>query len=78
VVKILLERGASLTIEDEQFHGTPAGWFGHGVKNCRDAGSDYAKVARLLLAAGAQIPAADIPTGNPGVDAVLREHRLIE
>lgn len=78
LVKILLERGASLTVEDHQFHGTPPGWFGHGARNCCDEGGDYAEVARLLIAAGAKIPAADMPTGRAEVDSVLREHGLIE
>jgi ankyrin repeat protein len=77
IVEILLEHGASLTIEDEQFHGTPPGWFGHGVRNCHEPGGDYPQVARLLIAAGATIPAADLPTGRAEVDAVLREHGLI-
>jgi ankyrin repeat protein len=77
LVELLIDRGASLTIEDEQFHGTPPGWFGHGAQNCHDAGGDYAGVARLLIAAKATIPSADIPTGRPEVDAVLREHGLL-
>jgi len=77
IVEILLAHGASLTIEDEQFHGTPPGWFGHGVRNCHEPGGDYPQVARLLIAAGAAIPAADLPTGQSEVDAVLREHGLI-
>jgi ankyrin repeat protein len=77
IVEILLAHGASLTIEDEQFHGTPPGWFGHGVRNCHEPGADYPQVARLLIAAGATIPAADLPTGKPEVDAVLRQHGLI-
>ena len=78
LVRLLLDRGSSLTAEDEQFHGTPAGWFGHGTQNCAGHGGDYAEVARALIAAGAKIPAADMPTGRPEVDAVLREHGLIE
>ena len=77
LVKILLDHGASLTVEDHQFHGTPPGWFGHGARNCCDEGGDYAEVARLLIAAGAKIPAADMPTGRAEVDSVLREHGLI-
>lgn len=77
IVEILLEHGAPLTIEDRQFHGTPPGWFGHGVRNCGEGQGDYARVARLLLAAGASFPAADLPTGNASVDAVLREHGLV-
>jgi len=77
LVEVLLKHGASMTIEDEEFHGTPPGWFGHGVQNCRDGDGDYAAVARLLIAAGATIPAVDLPTGHAEVDAVLREHGLI-
>jgi ankyrin repeat protein len=77
LVEILLANGASLTIEDQQFHGTPPGWFGHGVHNCNEPGGDYAQIARLLIAAGATIPTVDLPTGKPDVDALLREHGLI-
>jgi hypothetical protein len=59
LVEILLERGASLSIEDEQFHGTPPGWFGHGLEHCGEGGGDYAGVARLLIAAGAAIETID-------------------
>jgi ankyrin repeat protein len=34
LVELLLDHGAALTIEDEQYHGTPPGWFGHGLHNC--------------------------------------------
>jgi ankyrin repeat protein len=77
IVKILLERGASLTIEDTMFHGTPAGWFGHGLHNCGEGGGNYAEVARLLIAAGAAMPTADFPSGDAEVDRVLREHGII-
>jgi ankyrin repeat protein len=30
--KLLMEHGASLTIEEQQYQGTPPGWFGHGVQ----------------------------------------------
>jgi ankyrin repeat protein len=78
LVKLLLEHGASLTIEDAVFQGTPPGWFGHGAQNCGEDGGDYAEVARLLIAVGAKIPQQDLPTGRPEVDAVLREHGLVE
>jgi ankyrin repeat protein len=77
VAEILLRHGASLTIEDQQFHGTPPGWFGHGARNCHEGGGDYPGVARLLLGAGATIPSVDLATGKPDVDAVLREHGVI-
>jgi hypothetical protein len=66
-----------LTVEDEEFHATPAGWFGHGSQNCMEGVGDYAQVARLLLGAGASMRKADLPTGRPEVDAVLREYGLI-
>jgi ankyrin repeat protein len=77
LVELLLEHGASLKIEDDTFHGTPPGWFGHGVKNCADGDGDYAEVARLLIAAKAKIPRVDLPTGRPEVDEVLRALGLI-
>src|ERR1022692_2998775 len=76
LVELLLNHGASLTIEDRQFDGTPPGWFGHGVHNCDEGAGDYPQVARLLIAAGATIPTVDLPTGKPDVDAVLRERGL--
>ena len=78
LAKLLLDHGASLIAEDDEFHGTPPGWFGHGAQNCCEEGGDYAEVARVLIAAGAKIPAVDIPTGRPDVDAVLREYGLIK
>jgi len=77
LVELLLDHGASLTVEDEHFHGTPAGWFAHGLHNCDEGAADYPQVARLLIAAGATIPSADLPTGDADVDTVLREHGLI-
>ncbi len=77
LVAVLLQHGASLTALDGHFHGTPPGWFGHGVRNCGEGGGDYPAVARLLIAAGATIPAVDLPTGHPEVDTVLREAGLI-
>jgi ankyrin repeat protein len=77
LVKMLLDAGASLTIEDNAFHAPPAGWFTHGLENCAEGDGNYAEVARLLLAAGATPPESDLPTGNAAVDAVLREHGLV-
>jgi ankyrin repeat protein len=73
---LLVERGASLTIEDSQFRATPPGWFGHGLRNCREGG-DYAEVARVLVAARAKFSDADLPTGNADVDQVLREAGML-
>jgi len=77
LVRLLLDQGASLTIEDAQYSGTPTDWFIHGVNSHLESRGDYAEVARHLIAAGATIPAANLPTNNPEVNAVLREHGLI-
>lgn len=71
LAKLLVERGASLTVEDAQYHGTPPGWFAHGVRN-NGEGGDYADVARVLVAVHAKFLDTDIPTGKEDVDAVLR------
>jgi ankyrin repeat protein len=76
IVKLLIEHGAPLAIEDHDFHAPPAGWMHHGVRNCGEG--DYAQVARLLIAAGAPMKGCDTPTGNAKFDAILRQHKLIE
>ena len=50
LVKVLIDHGASMTIEDSQFHGTPPGWFDHGRRNCGQCDGDYPQVARLRCA----------------------------
>jgi len=76
IVKILLDAGASLTIEDQQFHATPSGWFSHGTQNNDAPDGDYPAIARLLIAANAQFRPGDLPTHNPEVDAIFRAHNL--
>jgi ankyrin repeat protein len=78
LVKLLIDHHASLTIKDHSFQATPCGWMHHGTQNCGEPGGDYAEVARLLIVAGAPTEGCNTPTGNPKVDAVLREHKLIE
>jgi ankyrin repeat protein len=53
LVKVLIDHGASLAIEDTVYHATPAGWFSHGRENCGERDGDYPAVERLLSAAGA-------------------------
>jgi ankyrin repeat protein len=52
LVKVLIEHGASMTIEDSQFHATPPGWFDHGRRNCGEHDGDYPQVERLLRERG--------------------------
>jgi ankyrin repeat protein len=67
LVEMLIDYGASLTVEDETFHAPPPGWFSHGRENCTEHEGDYPRVARLLQKAGATIAAADIPSDNDAV-----------
>jgi ankyrin repeat protein len=78
LVKLLLDHHASLAIKDQSFQAPPSGWLHHGTQNCGEPGGDYAEVARLLIVAGDPMEGCDTPTGNAEVDAVLREHKLIE
>jgi ankyrin repeat protein len=78
IVRLLLDQGATLTIEDEQFHATPSGWFSHGVQNCEERQGDYPEVARLLIAAKANFNPTDLPTGSAEVDAIFRGHNLLQ
>src|SRR5262249_31406065 len=41
LVKLLLEHGASLTIQDLQFHAPPSGWLHHGAENCSNPDGEY-------------------------------------
>jgi ankyrin repeat protein len=52
LVEVLIKHGASLTIEDDTYHSTPAGWLLHGITNGPEPDGNYAEVERLLLAAG--------------------------
>lgn len=53
LVRLLLDHGASLTVEDSTFHAPPAGWFDHGRLNCGEGDGDYALTEQVLVAAGA-------------------------
>jgi ankyrin repeat protein len=78
LAKLLIDQHASLDIRDRSFDAPPSGWLHHGTQNCGEPAGDYAEVARLLIAAGAPMEGCSVPTGNAEVDAVLREHKLIE
>ena len=73
MIKLLLAYGAPLDPADNMYKATPGGYLHHGATNCGEG--DYAESARLLIAAG--IRNWTEPSGNPAMDAVLREHGII-
>ncbi|ESQ75795.1 ankyrin repeat domain-containing protein [Asticcacaulis sp. AC402] len=73
LIRLLLAYGAPLDAVECSFNATPSGWLHHGATNCGHG--DYAEGARLLIAAG--VSDWTEPSGNPAMDAVLREKGLI-
>ncbi|NUL82964.1 MAG: ankyrin repeat domain-containing protein [Armatimonadetes bacterium] len=60
IVGELLSRGAYPNRKECWYKATPLGWALHGSINCPPSGeTDYAECVRLLLNAGAEIPAGD-------------------
>jgi Ankyrin repeats (3 copies)/Ankyrin repeat len=75
VAAILEHRDAAalLRVKDAQYGATPLGWCCHGSLNGHRA-RDHAGVARLLIAAGAQI-GADTTDASDAVLEILSVHR---
>ena len=66
------DRGRALIeAPDPRFNGTPLGWCCHGSLNCHNPRARHAEVARLLIAAGANI--AGEHEGSDDVLAVIDE-----
>lgn len=72
IIKILLDRGAPLEAKNG-YGGTVLGQATWSVMH-GDRRIEFVPVIEALLAAGATIEEADYPTGNAGVDQVLRRH----
>ena len=76
IVQTLLahDRNPPLTVENE-FGGTPIGTCIYGAMNGWDTGHprDHARTLALLLEAGARPDPTTIPTGNDGIDGILRD-----
>jgi ankyrin repeat protein len=73
MIKLLVDRGAPLEVKNV-YGGTVLGQATWSVMH-GDPSIDFVPVIEALLAAGARIEGADYPTGNNGVDEVLRRHR---
>lgn len=75
LVELLIERGHPVDLPDPGHKSTPLGW---ALYCCliekRHPQADYARVVRALVNAGASIKDVDFPTGNAGIDEVLRPH----
>ena len=54
-VRLLLARGASVTIRDREFNGPPLIWAAEGSRTEHREGRDFAAVGKLLLAAGSPV-----------------------
>ena len=73
LMRMLLDHGAPLDAKESTYGAVPSGWLHHGATNCGEG--DYAEGTRILLAAG--VRDWNEPSGNPAMDAVLREAGLI-
>jgi len=71
-VRVLLERKAPLEALNV-YGGTVLGQATWSVMN-GDTGVDYVPIIEMLLDAGAEVEAADYPTGNERVDEALQRH----
>ncbi len=75
MIKLLISEGAPLELSDRMYNATPAGFLHHGSTNY--AHGDYARGARLLINAGCSMTGCMTPSGNAGLDAVLKQNGLI-
>jgi hypothetical protein len=65
---------ALLEAHDTIYGGTPLSWCCHGSRNCGSTRADHAEVARLLIAAGANVEAR-LTDCSPAMQAVLDQAR---
>jgi ankyrin repeat protein len=72
----VLKCGPELEARDRDFKSTPMGWVLHGaLHHWRGLSTaQHEACARLLLAAGARVDEAALPTGHDALDGVLRAH----
>ncbi|MBP2159860.1 MULTISPECIES: ankyrin repeat domain-containing protein [Asticcacaulis] len=75
MMKLLISEGAPLESPDRMYKATPAGFLHHGSTNYGHG--DYARGARLLINAGCSMAGCTTPSGNAGLDAVLRQNGFI-
>ena len=65
---------ALVNVRESNWNGTPLSWCCHGSNNCGNPDADHAQVARLLLAAGAQLtPEASTWDCGRGMQSVVQD-----
>jgi hypothetical protein len=76
MVAEVLRHNPALDIPDHDFEDPPMGWLVFGALHCWRGMSTrkHAACAPLLLAAGAEVKEAWLPTGDDALDQVLRAH----
>jgi ankyrin repeat protein len=71
----VLRHNPPIDAQDRQYQGTAMDWLIHGaLAPWGFSTGQHGECARLLLAAGARVDEAALPSGHDGVDRVLREH----
>ena len=66
--ELAVARGASLQVRGDEHDSTPLGWTAHGSRNsggAKERGAEYARVASMLLEAGASIADPADPERDP-------------
>ena len=73
-LQLLLNRGASVHVRDETFHGTPLTWALYGWANSIESGPrDHYEAVALLVRAGAKLDALGRHLADPPVDVRFGE-----
>jgi hypothetical protein len=73
LVELLLQRGHPTNIADPRFHATPLGFALHDcLIEKRHPEGNFVRVIQLLLDAGSPLGGVHYPTGNAGIDEVLK------
>ena len=76
LVELLLQRGHPVGGRDPGYHSTPLGFAIHSCATAkRHPEGDFPRVVRLLLEAGTPLDDGMYPSGNEGIDSVIKRHR---
>ena len=77
LVELLLQRGHPVDRRDPRYQSTALGYAIHScVTARRHPEGDFPSVVRLLLEAGTPLDASHFPSGDEGIDAVIKSHGI--